>query len=72
MIKKQHETEKDLNVTQGVRELAARPASARLLEAARKRSLQPMKRRPKDSPGPTSCGRFSDGTSLPAKRRTPS
>ena len=35
MIKKQHETEKDLNVTQGVRELAARPASARLLEAAR-------------------------------------
>ena len=35
MIKKQLETEKDLNVTQGVRELAARPASARLLEAAR-------------------------------------
>ena len=35
MIKKQHKTEKDLNVTQGVRELAGRPASARLLEAAR-------------------------------------
>lgn len=35
MIKKQLETEKDLNVTQGVRELAARHASARLLEAAR-------------------------------------
>lgn len=35
MIKKQLETEKDLNVTQGARELAARHASARLLEAAR-------------------------------------
>ena len=35
MIKKQLETEKDLNVTQEVRGLAARPASARLLEAAR-------------------------------------
>ena len=35
MIKKQLETEKVLNVTQGVRELAARHASARLLEAAR-------------------------------------
>ena len=35
MIKKQLETEKDLNVTQGVRELTARHASARLLEAAR-------------------------------------
>ena len=35
MIKKQLETEKDLNVTQEVRELAARHASARLLEAAR-------------------------------------
>lgn len=35
MIKKQLETEKDLNVTQEVCGLAARPASARLLEAAR-------------------------------------
>ena len=35
MIKKQLETEKVLNVTQGGRELAARHASARLLEAAR-------------------------------------
>ena len=35
MIKKQLETERDLNVTQEVRGLAARPASARLLEAAR-------------------------------------
>lgn len=35
MIKKQLETEKDLNITQEVRGLAARPASARLLEAAR-------------------------------------
>ena len=35
MIKKQLETKKDLNVTQEVRGLAARPASARLLEAAR-------------------------------------
>ena len=35
MIKKQLETEKDLNVTQEVRGLAARPASARLHESAR-------------------------------------
>ncbi|WP_308775548.1 magnesium-translocating P-type ATPase [uncultured Bilophila sp.] len=34
MIKKQYEMEKELSVTQGLRELAARPATARLLEAA--------------------------------------
>ena len=34
----------------------------------RKRSLQPTKRRPKDSPGPTSCGRCSGRNELARKK----